>query len=65
MDDASVYMPAILVVGLGLRLKYGIRLGDISIIFWNVIAAVLNTFIISMKLRYGRQEKNLERLIDR
>lgn len=60
MEDVSIYMPSILMLGLGLWMIYGIIRGDIPIIFWNAIAVVLNAFIILMKIRYGKQKKNLE-----
>lgn len=65
MDDVSIYMPVILMVGLGLWFIYGIIIEDIPIIFWNTISVVLNAFIILMKLRYGKQKKDIESSINR
>ena len=40
------------VVGCSLWLVYGILIGSISIIVFNVITILLNTLMIGMKLRY-------------
>lgn len=57
MEDVSLYMPFVLMVGMSLWLVYGIVLGDIPIMLWNAISVILNAVIILMKLRYDKQKK--------
>lgn len=59
MEDVSLFMPMLLMMGMSLWLIYGIILGDIPIMLWNAVSVVLNGIIILMKLHYGRQ-KNKE-----
>jgi MtN3 and saliva related transmembrane protein len=56
MDDVSVFMPLVLMIGMGLWLVYGIMLRDVPIVFWNAVSVALNAWIIFMKIRYGRKE---------
>ncbi len=55
MDDVSVFMPLVLMVGMGLWLAYGVMLRDIPIVFWNAVSVTLNAGIILMKIRYSRK----------
>ena len=57
MDDVSILMPTLLMLGLGLWLVYGLVVNDFPIIFWNAIAVVLNFLIIMMKLHYDKERK--------
>lgn len=57
MEDVSLYMPLMLMVGMSLWLAYGIILKDPPIIFWNAVSVILNVVIILMKLRYGGRNK--------
>lgn len=57
MEDISLFMPFLLMVGMGLWLIYGIILEDIPIILWNAVSVALNVVIIAMKIGYGRKEK--------
>ncbi len=57
MEDVSLYMPLMLMVGMSLWLVYGIILKDPPIIFWNAVSVILNVVIILMKLRYGGRKK--------
>lgn len=57
MEDVSLYMPFVLMVGMSLWLVYGIVLGDIPIMLWNAVSVILNAVIILMKLRYDKQKK--------
>jgi len=57
MEDVSLYMPLVLMVGMSLWMIYGIILEDIPIILWNTVSVILNAVIISMKLRCDRQKK--------
>lgn len=56
MDDVSVFMPFVLMVGMGLWLAYGILLQDIPIILWNAVSVSLNAVIILMKFRFSRKD---------
>lgn len=56
MDDVSILMPALLMLGLGLWLVYGIVVKDFPIMFWNAIAVFLNFMIIMMKLHYDKKQ---------
>ncbi len=58
MDDVSIFMPTLLMLGLGLWLSYGIVVSDFPIILWNAVAVVLNFIIIMMKLHYDKRNKN-------
>lgn len=52
MDDVSLFMPALLGVGMLFWTFYGIALNNVPIIFWNVISLSLNIVVISLKLKY-------------
>lgn len=54
MEDVSLFMPLVLVVGMGLWLIYGLLIGDIPIILWNTVAIGLNVGLIYLKLRSDR-----------
>jgi len=54
MDDFSLSMPILLMVGMGLWLVYGIMLGDLPIILWNMIAMAFNAGLVVLKLSYSR-----------
>lgn len=60
MDDVSILMPTLLMLGLGLWLVYGLVVNDFPIIFWNAIAVVLNFLIILMKLHYDKKHAENE-----
>ncbi len=62
MDDISILMPALLMLGLGLWLVYGIVVNDFPIIFWNAIAVFLNFMIIMMKLHYDKKRTELKEI---
>ena len=57
MEDVSVFMPLVLIAGMGLWLVYGILLGDIPIMLWNAISVILNIFMVSLKLNYDRRKR--------
>ncbi|MFA7032859.1 MAG: SemiSWEET transporter [Bacilli bacterium] len=62
MDDVSILMPLLLMIGLGLWLIYGLVMDDFPIIFWNAIAVVFNFLIIVMKLHYDKKSRGAEKL---
>lgn len=51
MDDVSLTMPMVLMLGMGLWLVYGIFLGDLPIILWNGVSIALNAAMVFLKLR--------------
>ena len=57
MEDVSLIMPAVLMVGMGLWLVYGIFLNDLPIILWNAVSIALNAVMIFLKLRSDRGKK--------
>lgn len=57
MEDVSLFMPIVLMVGMTLWLIYGIYLQDLPIIFWNAVAIGLNCVLLMMKVRYGSKMK--------
>ncbi len=57
MEDVSLFMPMVLMLGMGLWLIYGIFLNDLPIIFWNAVSIVLNAVMVFLKLRYDGQKK--------
>ena len=66
MEDVSIYMPSLLMVGLSLWLIYGIMMENLPIILWNAVSVILNAVVILMKLRYGKRKKiKIELLVAR
>jgi MtN3 and saliva related transmembrane protein len=57
MEDVSLFMPIVLMVGMSLWLVYGIFLNDLPIIFWNAVAIALNAVMLLLKIRSDRQRK--------
>ncbi len=55
MDDISILMPLVLVIGMSLWLAYGLVLEDIPIVFWNAVSVILNTIMILMKSHYSKR----------
>lgn len=55
MDDVSLVMPMLLSAGMALWLGYGIMIDSLPIIFWNIVALVLNLGMIFLKIRFSRQ----------
>ncbi len=51
MEDVSLFMPMVLMLGMGLWLVYGIFLGDLPIILWNAVSIALNAAMVFLKLR--------------
>jgi len=60
MEDVSLFMPIVLMLGMGLWLVYGILLNDLPIIFWNAVAIVLNAVMVLLKLRFNGKKKKGE-----
>jgi MtN3 and saliva related transmembrane protein len=54
MDDVSLVMPMLLSAGMALWLGYGIMIGSLPIIFWNIVALVLNLGMIFLKVKLSR-----------
>jgi len=52
--EISVLYTTLLLAGMLLWLIYGIVLGLVPIILWNVAGAVLTTLLLLAKLKYGR-----------
>lgn len=57
MDDISLTMPMVLMLGMGLWLVYGVVLGDLPIILWNGVSIALNAAMVFLKLRSDRSRK--------
>jgi MtN3 and saliva related transmembrane protein len=55
MQDVSLLMPSILVVGMGLWLIYGIAREDLAIIAANLAGCSFAGTIVAMKLMYDRK----------
>ena len=55
VKDISLFMFVAVVAGVALWLIYGIFLGAISIIFWNVVALVLDSTILIQKIYYSQK----------
>lgn len=51
MEDVSLTMPMVLMLGMGLWLVYGLFLGDLPIILWNAVSIALNAALVFLKLR--------------
>lgn len=51
MEDVSLFMPMVLMLGMGLWLVYGLFLGDLPIILWNAVSIALNAVMVFLKLR--------------
>jgi MtN3 and saliva related transmembrane protein len=54
MDDVSLVMPMLLSAGMALWLGYGIMIDSLPIIFWNIVALVLNLGMIFLKVKFSR-----------
>lgn len=54
MNDVSLTMPILLSLGMALWFFYGLVLGDIPIMLWNLIALALNITVIYLIFRYRR-----------
>jgi len=52
--EISIIFNSSMLLGLMLWLVYGIVLGLIPIIIWNIIGAVLASLLLIAKLKYGR-----------
>jgi MtN3 and saliva related transmembrane protein len=52
--EISVIYNTTMLLGIILWLVYGIVLGLIPIIIWNIIGALLNVLLLLAKLKYGR-----------
>jgi MtN3 and saliva related transmembrane protein len=57
MVDVSLFMPALLTVGMGLWFAYGVFLRDLPIVLWNGVSVALNIALMTMIFRYGRKIK--------
>ena len=51
MEDVSLFMPLVLMLGMALWLIYGIYLRDLPIVLWNSAAIGLNAVLVLMKVR--------------
>ena len=56
MNDVSLTMPVLLSMGMALWFVYGVILGDIPIMLWNLIALGLNIMVIFLILTYRRKQ---------
>jgi MtN3 and saliva related transmembrane protein len=54
MDDVSLTMPILLSMGMALWFSYGVILGDLPIMLWNLIALALNITVIFLILKLRR-----------
>lgn len=57
MEDVSLSMPLVLMLGMGLWLVYGLFLNDLPIILWNAVSIALNAVMVFLKLRSDRKRK--------
>lgn len=60
MEDVSLTMPMVLMVGMGLWLVYGVFLGDLPIILWNAVSIGLNAALVFLKLRSDLKVKGAD-----
>lgn len=66
MEDVSLFMPVMLMVGMTLWLMYGVFLGDLPIVLWNGISIGLNAALVAMKMRAdGKKKKGADPQITR
>jgi MtN3 and saliva related transmembrane protein len=56
MEDVSILMPLVLILGMSLWLVYGIILRDIPIMLWNAVSVILNSGMFILKIRYERRK---------
>lgn len=52
--EISLLFNTMLLVGVAIWLVYGIVLGLFSLIIWNSIGIILNSWLLIAKLKYGR-----------
>ncbi len=65
MEDVSLFMPLLLMMGMTLWLIYGVFLSDLPIVLWNGIAIGLNVVLIALKMRSGQKKKGADPRITR
>ena len=53
-DDVSIWLVVVLIIGLSLWVIYGIGINDLLISIANSIAVAINTFLLSLKIKYSR-----------
>jgi MtN3 and saliva related transmembrane protein len=58
MNDVSLTMPVLLSMGMALWFFYGVILGDIPIMLWNLIALGLNIAVIFLILIYRQKQSS-------
>ena len=56
MNDVSLIMPVLLSMGMALWFFYGMILGDVPIMLWNLIALGLNITVIFLIISYRRKQ---------
>ena len=61
LDDVSSYLMILIFAGAALWLIYGLALDDVYIIGVNVAAMFLTMTVLSMKLKYERIPKTVEK----
>ena len=61
LDDVSSYLMILIFAGAALWLVYGLALDDVYIIGVNVAAMFLTMTVLSMKLKYERIPKAVEK----
>ena len=61
LDDVSSYLMILIFAGAALWLVYGLALDDVYIIGVNVAAMFLTMTVLSMKLKYERISKTVEK----
>jgi MtN3 and saliva related transmembrane protein len=60
--DISLIMYIFLVIGVILWLIYGLQINSVALIAWNIIALLLNSFILIQKIYYDSKLKNKDYL---
>lgn len=54
-DDLSIRFIIVLIVGLSLWVVYGIGKNDFVIIIGNLTAVILNSYLLTLKIKYSKK----------
>jgi MtN3 and saliva related transmembrane protein len=52
--EISLLYNSLMLIGVIIWLIYGIVQGLVSLIIWNIIGSILNSWLLFVKVRYGR-----------
>ena len=60
--DISIWQPLLLAFGVALWMIYGILISDLPLIVANITPLICNAVLTVMKVRYGREDRDSDRI---